>query len=91
MSKYRKGMLYVRRLKASDKANSYITALQIAAKKLIAEEHGRGLPFVLVQHGFRGQSVMEVGDSRAELQARIWGSGGLSFKATARAWRIRAP
>lgn len=89
MSKYRKGVLYVRRLKPSDRAGSIITAYQIAAKKLLSEKLGRGLPFVLVRHGFRGESVLEVGDTRAELQGRVWGSGGASFKVTARAWRER--
>ncbi len=88
MSKYRKGVLYVRRLKATDKTESYITAIQVAAKQMLAEKHGRGQPFVLVRHGFRGHSIMEVGDSRSELQARIWGSGGRSFKKTARSFRV---
>ncbi|XLY90492.1 hypothetical protein ACK8QS_22745 (plasmid) [Ectopseudomonas mendocina] len=88
MSKYRKGVLYVRRLKASDKSDSFITSIQVAAKKMLAEKHGRGQPFVLVRHGFRGDSIMEVGDSRSELQGRVWGSGGRSFKKSARAFRV---
>ncbi|HCU2480906.1 TPA: hypothetical protein OUK43_000389 [Pseudomonas aeruginosa] len=89
MSKYRKGVLYVRRLKQSDKSDSFITSIQIAAKELIAKKYGKGKPFVLVRHGFRHESVLEVGHSRVELQALVWGSGGRSFKNTARSFRVK--
>lgn len=89
MSKYRKGVLYVRRIKPTDKTDSVITAVQMAARRMLCERFGKRPPFVLVRHGHRGEAVMAVDYSRRELQSRIYGSGGRDFKATARAWRDR--
>ena len=90
MSKYRMGVLYVRRIKPSDTTDSMITAVQMAARRMLCERLGKRPPFVLVRHGRRGESVMAVDYSRRGLQSRIYGSGGRNFKATARAWRDRA-
>jgi len=89
MSRYRKGVLYVRRIKPTDKTDRFVTAVQMAAAQVVCKKLGKRQPFVLVRHGHRGESVMAVAYSRRELQSRIYGSGGRDFKATARAWRDR--
>lgn len=90
MSKYRKGMLYVRRLNPKDKAGSYITALQMAAKSMLSHKFNRRPPFVLVRYGYRGMDVMDVGDSRADLLSRI--NGGMEpFRDISRRFRDERP
>lgn len=90
MSKYRKGMLYVRRISSSDKAGSYVTAIQMAAKLMLSRKYNRRPPFVLVRYGHRGMDVIEVGDSRVELLSRI-NPGGEPFKVISRRWRADRP
>lgn len=86
MSKYRKGMLYVRRMAPTDKAGSFITSMQMAAKQMLSEKYNRRPPFVLVRYGNRGMDVIEVGDNRYELLSRI-NFGAEPFKRLSRRWR----
>lgn len=89
MSKYRKGMLYVRRLKPSDRADNLMTAAKMAAKRMICEDRGLPPPFVMIRHGMREMEIMQVAYSRSELLSSING-GRRTFKETARAWRVKA-
>lgn len=87
MSKYRKGTLYVRRLKPTDTTGSLMLALKLAGKAILCKERGLRPPFVLVRHGMPHLDVLEAGDSRQELQASVWGSGSRNFKQVSKAWR----
>ncbi len=86
-TKHRKGVLYIRRMKPQDRADSWITAVSMAAKQMLAEKYGRRPPLVLLRHGFHDMTVIEVGETRRDLQQRILSSHP-SFKATARSWRV---
>lgn len=88
MSKYRKGMLYVRRLKPTDRADNLTTAAKMAAKAMICQDRGLPPPFVMIRHGMREMQIMHVAYSRSELLSSING-GRKTFKETARAWRIK--
>ncbi|MNO60186.1 hypothetical protein D3C76_507910 [compost metagenome] len=87
MSRYRKGCLYIRRMKAGDKADSFITAVQMAATQLICEKRGRRQPMVLVRHG-APNNVIDVDYSRRDLIGRLC-SRHRNFKELSRAWRDR--
>jgi hypothetical protein len=86
MSKYRKGMLYVRRIAPSDKSSSFVTAMQMAAKLMISRKLKRPLPVVLVRHGYRKMDIIDIGDNRAELLGRL-NFGIEPFKSISRRWR----
>lgn len=91
MSKYRQGILYVRRLKPSDKCDSWTDALRLAADKMIAEKRG-GHVYVLVRHGqFRDgrQPIMASGTSKREVLRNIYitGTSGMSQRQRLRTWR----
>jgi hypothetical protein len=88
LSKYRKGMLYIRRLKPSDRADNLTTAASMAAKAMICEDRGLPPPFVMIRHGMREMQIMQVAYSRCELLQSING-GRRTFKETARAWRVK--
>lgn len=83
-SKHKHGMLYIRRLKPSDKCDSWMISIQVAAKQLICEKFGRKPPMVLMRRGERG--ILNVGYSRRELENSLY-SRHPNFKALARAWR----
>lgn len=69
MSKYRKGNFYVRKVKESDKAHSFIGAIKLMAVKL---RHG----YVLVRHGYPGYIYLS-GFSKRE----VWkGFAGNHYK-----------
>ncbi|MCY1300183.1 hypothetical protein D9M68_554860 [compost metagenome] len=87
MSHYRKGCLYIRRMKAGDKADSFITAVQMAATQLICKKHGRRQPMVLVRHG-APNNVIDVDYNRRSLISRLY-SRHRNFKELSRAWRDR--
>lgn len=65
--KYTKGMLYVRRAKPGDQADSIMTAVQMAAKELI---RGRRGYFVAVRRGFPGE-VIACGYTKHEVKQRF--------------------
>lgn len=81
----RKGELYIRRLRPSDKASSFVTRIRLAFYGQLLRKNIRSKAFVLLRHGH--SNVMEVAASRAELAASLYGSGGRTFKQMARAWR----
>ena len=60
MSKYRRGIAYLRPIKQGDKANSYMVALKMAALTTPELWNGshRIKPLVLVQHGVEGVSAV---------------------------------
>lgn len=91
MSKYRQGILYVRRLKSSDKCESWADALRLAVDKMIAEKRG-GHVYVLVRHGqFRDgrQPIMSSGTSKRGVLASFYitGTRGMSQRQRLRTWR----
>lgn len=91
MSKYRQGILYVRRLKPSDKCDSWRDAINLAIDKILAEKRGKRV-YVLVRHGqFRNgrQPIMASGLSkRAVLRAMyIFGAQGMTQRQRLRTWR----
>lgn len=91
MSKYRQGILYVRRLKPTDKCDSWTDALRLAVDKLIAEKRGTHV-YVLVRHGqFRDgrQPIMASGTSKREVLGSIFirGTAGMTQRQRLRTWR----
>lgn len=60
MSKYRKGAVYLRHLKPTDKSSSFQVSLRMAAfsDKKLWKHPNRVTPVVLLQHGVK--NVMEV-------------------------------
>ncbi|GAA4493666.1 hypothetical protein [Pseudaeromonas paramecii] len=95
MSRYRKGILYIRRMRQGDQADSWLTAVQMAAKEMISKKHKRKPPMVLVRHGFDSDAVMDVDYSKRDLENRIFGKGagsnvgGNRFKRIARRWKVK--
>lgn len=91
MSKYRQGILYVRRLKPSDKCDSWRDAINLAMDKILAEKRGKPV-YVLVRHGqFRDgrQPIMASGLSKREVLANMYitGTKGMSQRQRLRTWR----
>lgn len=91
MSKYRQGILYVRRLKPGDKVNDWRDAVNLAMDKLLADRRGKPV-YVLVRHGqFRDghQPIMSSGLSKRELLEALWicGTTGMSQRQRLRTWR----
>lgn len=92
MSKYRQGILYVRRLKPTDKCDSWSDALRLAADQIIAERRGKK-PYVLVRHGDRsnngGPRIMASGTSKDELLSRMFirGTAHMTQRQRLRTWR----
>ncbi|WMC11711.1 hypothetical protein PU634_04930 [Oceanimonas pelagia] len=95
MSKYRKGKLYIRRMKPTDKSDSFFTAMDMAVNQMICQTHKRKPPMVLVRHGFKRASVMTAGYSRRQVERRLLGrgtgpkQGGNRFKRMARSWKVK--
>lgn len=87
MSKYRKGVLYVRRLKKGDKTESWRTAARLAFYHQMIDNGRYRSAYVLVRHGF--PDVMEVDQRKHDLQKRLMFSGGGSFKQGARRWKVK--
>lgn len=87
MSKYRKGALYVRRMRRTDKTNSWQTSYRMAFYQTMLDSGKYRKAYVLVRHGF--PDVIEVDQSKAELQSRMRFSGGRSFKEGARSWKVK--
>jgi len=79
-SKHKKFRPYIRRLKPSDRADDWRTALRLAVYQM---RNWNG--WVMVQHGFPGR-VMAVGESKQELLRSPFSvlSGRYSFKQWAR-------
>lgn len=91
MSKYRQGILYVRRIKPSDKVDDWRDAINLAMDKLLAERRGKPV-YVLVRHGqFRDgrQPIMASGLSKREVLEALWirGTDGMSQRQRLRTWR----
>lgn len=86
MSSYRRGCLYIRRIKPTDRAESIAMALRMAAMKMLAEQR-QGSAYVLVRHGF--EQIIQVDVSKASLKSSIHFAGGVSWKQGARCWRER--
>lgn len=86
MSKYRKGALYIRRMKESDKSESIRTAMLMAYHSVQIRNGKAQKAYVLVRHG--DNSVMEVGQSKAKLMNQLVFSArsGLSKKQMMRKW-----
>lgn len=62
--RYTRGMLYIRRAKPTDKADSIFTAMSMAAKESMNGPRGY---FVVVRRGFPSE-VLECGYTRHELK-----------------------
>ena len=89
MLKHNSGDLYLRRMKLTDKADSMMTSVALAARGTICQNTGRKPPIVAVRRGFPGE-VMAVGYTKRELKARFIG-GGRCWKETARFFRVARP
>lgn len=89
MLKHNFGDLYLRRMKITDKADSMMTAVALAARGAIYRGMGRKPPIVAVRRGYPGE-VMAVGYTKSELKARFIG-GGRSWKETSRFFRAPLP
>lgn len=89
MSKYRKGGLYIRRMRASDKTESFRTSFRLAFFSMQIKSGKFKKAYVLVRHG--DDSVMEVGRSRADIMGQmIFGNAkGLSKRQAMRKWGKR--
>ncbi|MGS3183077.1 hypothetical protein ACB288_04925 [Aeromonas taiwanensis] len=89
MSKYRKGALYIRRMRESDKTESFITAMRMAYHQIKIRNGISKKAYVLVRHG--DDSVLEVGRSRAEIMGQmIFGNAkGLNKRQAMRKWGKR--
>lgn len=86
MSKYRKGSLYIRRMRESDDTESFRTAFRLAFYSTQIKSGKYKKAYVLVRHG--DNSVMEVGQSKAKLMNQLVFSArsGLSKKQMMRKW-----
>lgn len=80
------GELYLRRMKASDTAESIIDAMALAAKGEICRMRRRKPPIVAVRHGFPGE-VVAVGYTKQDVKARMFG-GGRTWSDTTRFFRV---
>ena len=89
MSKYRKGSLYIRRMRESDDTESFMTAFRLAFYSARIKSGKYKKAYVLVRHG--DDSVLEVGRSRAEIMGQmIFGNAkGLSKRQAMRKWGKR--
>ncbi|QHC08935.1 hypothetical protein GRF56_16790 [Aeromonas veronii] len=86
MSKYRKGALYIRRMKEGDQSESIITAMRMAYHQIKIRNGISKKAYVLVRHGY--DSVMSVGSSKASLMITLMFSRkpGLTKKQKMRKW-----
>ena len=90
MSRYRKGILYIRHLQPEDKCNGFMDAMGLALKNLMVERGKRRSVYVLVRHGFPNE-VISHGHTKRDVQKNILFSGGKGkpFKVNARKWRVK--
>lgn len=85
MSRYRKGCLYVRRLRLGDKGD-FTDSIRMGYFWSLIQSGRLKAAYVLVRHGQRPQRIMAVGATRAEVEACLLHRHA-SFQALARAWR----
>lgn len=78
MSKYRKGMLYARRLRPTDDSDSLRLAVRLAFYQSMLKSGRYTGAYVLCRHGMKG--VMEVAQTRRELTAGVFMYGCRTFK-----------
>ncbi|HGM7559346.1 hypothetical protein N5C93_30825 [Pseudomonas nitroreducens] len=76
--------MFIRRLKPTDRTDSFLLAVRIAALKMLAERRGR-MPYVVVRHGF--EDVIAAGATKAELKRAIHSSHASNWKEAARRTR----
>jgi len=90
-SKYLKGVLYIRHIQPDDKCDSFMSAMGLAAAKMMVENGKRHSVYVLVRHGFPND-VLTHGYSKRAVQKNMLFSGGKgkSFKVNARTWRDKS-
>lgn len=86
MSSYRRGCLYIRRIKPTDCADTMMMSIRMAAMKMLAERR-KGCAYVLVRHGF--DRIIQVDSSKASLKSSVHFAGERSWKQGARRWRER--
>ena len=86
MSKYRKGALYIRRMKEGDDTESFRTAFRLAFYSVQIKSGKLKKAYVLVRHG--DSSVMDVGRSRLDIMSTMifGGAKGLSKRQAMRKW-----
>ena len=86
MSKYRKGALYIRRMRETDQTESFRTSFRLAFYSVQIESGKLKKAYVLVQHGY--SNVLEVGRSRADIMSTMifGGAKGLSKRQAMRKW-----
>ncbi|NTE96710.1 hypothetical protein [Agrobacterium tumefaciens] len=78
MSKYRKGMLYVRRFRPSDDSDSWRLAIRLSFYQTMLKDGNYKGAYVLCRHGVKG--VMEVGRTREDLTRNLFMYGCRTFK-----------
>ncbi|AXO88401.1 hypothetical protein DZC75_10470 [Pseudomonas parafulva] len=78
MSKYRKGQLYVRRMRPSDNSDSWRLAMRLSFYTVMMRSGEYKGAYVLCRHGMKG--IMEVGRTRRELTSTLFMSGCRNFK-----------
>lgn len=86
MSKYRKGALYIRRMKETDQTENFRTSIRLALYSMQIRNGKRKKAYVLMQHGY--SNVMEVGGSRVDIMRNMifGGANGLSKRKAMRKW-----
>ncbi|MGY3856165.1 hypothetical protein [Aeromonas intestinalis] len=86
MSKYRNGALYIRRMKESDKTESFRTSFRLAFYSMQLKAGRVKKAYVLLRHG--DPNVMEVGKSRADIMSTMifGGTKGLTKRQAMRKW-----
>ncbi len=86
MSKYRKGSLYIRRMRESDQAESFRTSFRLAFYSMQIKSGKNKKAYVLMRHG--DSNVMEVGRSRIDIMSKLifCGAKGLSKRQAMRKW-----
>lgn len=90
MSRYRKGVMYIRHLQPGDKCTGFMDSIGLATKVLMVECGKCHHVYVLVRHGFPNE-VISHGHTKRDVQKNILFSGGKgkSFKVNARKWRAK--
>ncbi|MFR9719921.1 hypothetical protein ACL00X_11250 [Aeromonas diversa] len=90
MSKYRKGALYIRRMRESDQTESFRTSFRLAFYSMQIKSGKYKKAYVLMRHG--DSNVMEVGRSRVDIMNTMifGGANGLSKRQAMRKWGKRS-
>ena len=88
MSRYRRGVFYVRRMRPTDQADTWQTAIRLGFFQMTRLDKGKAA-YVLVRHGF--PDVLEVDKSKRVMQSRLCSgrAGRKSFKQNCRRWRVK--